>query len=295
MLAYTLKEILDLVPEAASFVKKASVEQDMPLDSKDSCIASALKLKYHEKVAFKAVDVFAIEKVAQAVKAYGVEAEVASLSERMVNAAFEKSAAAAAIANDDYLTKQAYFEGELSGLRPEGTLSKEASALYDEAVAKGIKPSDDVVRYSGHGFMDKEAAVKALANRFYETRNPSFVKLATAIHKLQGQIKPETVRDICDTICGMDKEAGLSTKGYNFYKETILTKEAEVISALKVKLCGQDVPFEKIAKLGKGRFSAYMGADVGNEFDHGPAHFKQILETLPMDLQKVALHLTKNV
>lgn len=295
MLAYTLKEILDLVPEAASFVKQASVEQEMPLDNKDSCIASALKLKYHEKVAFKAVDVFAIEKVAKAVKAYGVEDQVTALGERMVKAANERKAEAAAIANDDYFTKQAFFEGELSGLRTEGTLSKEAAALYDEAVAKGIKPSEEVIRYSGHGYMDKEAAVKALANRYYETHNPSFVKLAAAIHKIDGQVKPETVRDICDTISGMDKEAGLSTKGYNFYKETVLTKEAQVISALNVKLCGQSVPFEKIAKLGRGRFCAYIGDDMGAEFDRGPVHFKQVLETLPMDLQKVALHLTKNV
>lgn len=267
----------------------------MPLDNKDSCIATALKLKYHEKVAFKAVDVFEIEKVAKAVKAYGVEDQVLALTERMVKAAQDRAATAAAIATDDYLTKQAYFEGELSGLRPEGTLSKQAAELYDEAISKGITPSDEVIRYSGHGYMDKEAAVKALANRYNATQNPSFVKIAAAIHKIEGHLKPETIRDICDTIADMDKEAGLSTRGYNFYKETILTKEAQVISALKVKLCGQDVPFEKIAKLGKGRFCAYIGDDIGAEYDRGPVHFKQVLETLPMDLQKVALHLTKNV
>lgn len=295
MLAYTLKEILDLVPEAASFVKQASVEQDMPLDNKDSCIATALQMKYHEKVAYKAVDVFALEKIAKAVKAYGVETEVAALTERMVKAASQRRSNTAALANDDYLTKQAYFEGELSGMRVNGSPSTEATELYKEATSKGIKPSEAVVRYSGNGFMDKEAAVKALANRFYETQNPSFIKLASAIHKLPGQIKPETIRDICDTITEMDKEAGLTTRGYNFYNETILTKEAAIISALNVKLCGKNVPFEKIAKVGKGHFSSYMGADIGNEFDHGPAHFKQVLETLPMDLQKVALHLTNNI
>jgi hypothetical protein len=295
MLAYTLKEILDLVPEAASFVKQASVEQEMPLDNKDSCIATALQMKYHEKIAYKAVDVFALDKVAKAVEAYGVQTEVTALTDRMVKAAAQRTATAAAIATDDYMTKQAYFEGELSGLRVNGTLSKQAAELYDEAKEKGIEPSEAVVRYSGNGYMDKEAAVKALANRFYETKNPSFVKLATAIHKLPHQIRPETVRDICDTISEMDKQAGLVTKGYNFYNETIHTKEASLRSSLMVKLCGKDVPFEKIAKLGKGHFSSMMGSDIGNEFDHGPAHFKQVLETLPMDLQKVALHLTKNV
>lgn len=295
MLAYTLKEILELCPEASSFVKQASVEQDMPLDSKDSCIATALTLKYHEKVAYKAIDVFAIEKVAKAVDAYGVKDEVEALTQRMVKAAAERTATAAAIATDDYLTKQAFFEGELSGMRVNGTLSKQASELYDEAKEKGIEPSDAVIRYSGHGYMDKEAAVKALANRFYETKNANFVKIASALHKIPGQIRPETVRDICDTISEMDKQAGLVTKGYNFYNETIFTKEAALRSALNVKLCNQNVPFEKIAKLGKDHFSSYMGADIGAEFDRGPAHFKQVLETLPMDLQKVALQLTKNV
>jgi hypothetical protein len=295
MLAYTLKEILDLVPEAASFVKQASVEQDMPLDNKDSCIATALQLKYHEKIAYKAIDVFALEKVAKAVRAYGVENDVATLTERMIKAAHLRASNLAAIANDDYLTKQAFFEGELSGMRPVGTLSKQASELYDEAVTKGLTPSEAVVRYSGHGYMDKEAAVKALSNRFYETNNASFVKLASAIAKLPTNIKAETVRDICDTISEMDKEAGLSTKGYNFYNETIFTKTAALVSALNVKLCGKNIPFEKIAKLGKERFTDYMGSDIGNEFDQGPVHFKQILETLPMDLQKVALQLTNNV
>lgn len=294
MLAYTLKEILDLVPEAASFVKQASVEQDMPLDNKDSCIATALQLKYHEKVAYKPVDVFAIEKIAKAVEAYGVSTEVAALSDRMVKAAQFRSNAKAQEASDDYLMKQAFFEGELSGMRPTGTLSKQAAELYEEAVRKGITPSEEVLRYSGHGYLDKEAAVKALANRYYETRNADFVKIATALGNGK-DIKPETVRDLCDTITEMDKQAGLFTRGYNFYREAILTKEASIMTSLKVKLCGKDVPFEKIARLGKVRFSDYLGADIGKEYDQGPVHFKQVLETLPMDLQKVALTLTDNV
>jgi hypothetical protein len=295
MLAYTLKEILELVPEATSFVKQASVELDMPLDNKDSCIATALQLKYHEKVAYKPVDVFAIEKVAKAVELYGVGNEVKTLADKMIKAAAARDQEKVRVASDDYFVKQAYFEGELTGMNSSAALSKQASSLYDEAKTKGLEPSEAVVRYSGHGYMDKTAAVKALANRFYETQNPSFVKIATAIHKISGELKPETIRDICDTISGMDKEAGLSTKGFNFYNETILVKEAAIVSALNVKLCGKTVPFEKIAKLGKGRFSAYLGEDIGREYDQGPLHFKNTLEALPMDLQKVALHLTNNV
>ncbi|MNK27616.1 hypothetical protein D3C87_459780 [compost metagenome] len=294
MLAYTLKNILELVPEAMPLVKQASIEQDMPLDNKDSTLATALTLKYHEKVAYKAVDVFAIEKVAQAVKAYGLEADVKALGDRMVAASIEKKASENVNVKEDYLLKEASFEGELTGFSDIQVVSAKAAELHKEAQEIGITPSEEVLRYSGYGYMDKEAAVKALANRFYETKNPNFVKIARAVHNLPAGAKPETIRDICDTISGMDKEAGLTFKGYNFFKETVLVKAAELRSALNVKLCGKDVPFEKIARLGKDRIGAFIGADVASEYDAGPAHFKQVAETLPHDLQRVLLNLSNS-
>lgn len=292
MLAYTLKNILELVPEAMPLVKQASIEKDFPLDNKDSCLATALSLKYHEKIAYKPIDVFSIEKVAKAVKLYGLENEVAALTERMVKAAAEKKASASVDLKDSYFLKQASFEGSLTGFSDPAKVSVEATELYKQASDLGITPSEDVVRYSGHGYMNKEAAIKALSNRYSVTKNVDFVKIARAIAELPGIIKSETVRDICGTISEMDKQAGLSVKGYNFYKETIFTKEAELRSALNVTLCGKAVPFEKIARLGKDRIAAFIGDDVASEYDSGPAHFKQVAETLPHDLQRVLLNLS---
>jgi hypothetical protein len=295
MLAYSIKDILELVPEALPFVKQASLQQEMPLDSKDSCIATALEIKYHEKVAYQAIDVFALEKVSKAIKAYGVEAEVASLGDAMVKAANARKAQQAFEANDSYILKQASFEGDLAGFSDIVKMSEAATELYKEATDKSIIPSEDVLRYSGHGFMDKESAVKALANRYHATGDVSFVKIAGAIAKLPFEVKSETVRDICNTVTQMDKQAGLSLKGYNFYKETVLTKEASIRSALNVMLCGKSIPFEKIARVGKGRISSYMGTEVGEEFDRGAAHFKQAAEAMPRDLQQLLINLTKNI
>lgn len=295
MLAYTLKNILELVPEATPLVKQASIEQDFPLDNKDSCLATALAVKYHEKVAYKAVDVFALEKIAKAVAAYGLEADVKSLGDKMVKEAEARKIAATDNTKENYMLKQASFDGMLTGFSDPVKVSAEAVELYKQAEASGVKPSEEVVRYSGHGYLNKEAAIKSLSVRFHETNNVNFVKIARAIHDLpEKAIKPETVRDICDTISGMDKEAGLSVKGFNFYREAVIVKEAELKSALNIKLCGKDVPYEKIEKLGRDRLAAFIGDDVANEFDAGPANFKQVAETLPHDLQRVLLNISNS-
>jgi hypothetical protein len=120
------------------------------------------------------------------------------------------------------------------------------------------------------------------------------VKIASAIYKMDTfSMKPETVLDICQTVSFMDKEAHLSTKGFNFFREAVLVKEAA--SVLTVKLCNKDVPYESIAKVGRDRIAQYIGEDIAKEVDGGPANAKAVLETLPMDLQTLLVNLTKNV
>jgi hypothetical protein len=159
-----------------------------------------------------------------------------------------------------------------------------------------IEPSEDVKRYSGNAFLNKEAAVNALAARYQVTQNPDFVKIASAIGRSDVTFfKPERVADICQTVAGMDKLAGLSLKGFDFYKEALLTKAASIHSALTVRLCNQDIPYEKVDRLSKEAVSHYIGSDVAKELNGDPANTKQVLETLPLDLQRVVLNLTKNV
>lgn len=296
MLAYTLKDILTLVPEAMPLVKEAHIDQEMPLDNRDSCIATALQLKYQEAVAYQPTDVFALEKVAKAVRLYGVEDIVADLSEKLVKAANDRRAAQSFDAKTEYLTKQAHFEGENTGIPDPLRLFEEASRLYKEAQAVGVEPSETVRRYSGHAFLSKEAAVKSLAARYQATQNPDFVKIARAINQLDtATMKPETIRDICSTISQMDKEAGLHARGFDFFREALLTKEAAVVTSLNVKLCGKEVPYESILRVGRDRIAKYIGEDVAKEIDAGPVNAKQVLETLPLDLQRLICDLIQNV
>lgn len=296
MLAHTLKNILELVPEALPLVKKASIEYELPLDNKDSCIATALQLAYFEKIAFHPVDISSMEKIAKAVHIYGVKDIVNDLSEKMVKSAAQKKLDAISNSDETFLYKQASFETNSSGSIDVTIKSTEATELYKQAIARNIEPSDEVVRYSGNGFLNKEAALKSLAVRYDLTGNNDFVKLARALVRTnEHQLTPPLLVSMSNIIDGMDKEAGLNFKGFNFYKEAFFIKEAAMVSAMMVNLAGTQVPYEKIQALGKNRIAQHIGEDVASEMDQGPAYFKQVAETLPLDVQKQLCNLVKNV
>lgn len=293
MLAHSIKPILSLIPEAMPLIKQASLDQDMPVDSRDSCIASALALKYQECVSHKPVDFLAFEKVATAVDLYGVKGIVNSLNSKMVKEAATRSLAARENPKEAFLTKQAGFSGELSGFSDLESSSKTAVELYKQAAELGAEPSLDVKRYSGHGYLDKKASIEALAGRFQATGNPNFVKIASAIYKMDTlNLKPETVLDICQTVSSMDKEAQLSSRGFNFFKEAVLVKSAA--SVLTIRLLNKDCPYETIARVGRDRVSKFIGEDVAKSMDSGPEEAKAVIETLPLDLQTVLSNLIKN-
>jgi hypothetical protein len=292
MLAHTLKNILELVPEALPLVKQASVDQELPVDSKDSTIATALQLKYFEKLAYQSVDLDAFEKVANAVKAYGVADEVEHLTNLMVKAAKDKSTAQDRDSNDTYLMKVAMFEGSL-GTMATVERGEKAVELYKEAKDRNLNTSDDVLLYSGNAFLSKEAAVKALSVRYDLTKNTDLVKIAKQLASTE--MTPNQSRALAETIDCMDKIAGLHFKGHNFYKEAFFVKEAAYKGSINVRLSGKDVPYESIERVGRTKIASYLGEDVAKEMDSGPMNFKNVVETLPMDMQHVLSSLVKNV
>ena len=293
MLAHSIKPILELIPEAADFIKQASVDQEYPLDSRASAIASALELKYHEHVDHRSVDIFAMDKVAHAVELFGASDIVRDLGSKMIKAAHQAALARTEDPSGDFLRKQASFEGEQTGFVDIPLIAEQAVGMYKEAIDLGIEPSDTVKRYSGHGYLDKKAAVEGLASRYQVTGNVNFVKLASAIGRMDTLcMKPETVFDVASTISQMDKEAGISAKGYNFFNEAVITKSAA--TAMQVMLMNKPYNYEDIMRLGSSRIGQYLGEDIGKELDKGPATAKATLEALPMDLQKILCNLLGN-
>lgn len=295
MLAHTLKNILDLVPDALPMVKQASVDQDMPMNNRDSILASALQLQYFEKIAFQPVDVFDMEKIAKAVEMYGLEDEVKHISDRMVKAAHDRKVESDLNSVENYLLKVSSFEGTL-GTMDVKERSATATALYKEAKEKGLQPSEDVTLYSGNAYLSKEAAVKSLSVRYHKTKDNTFVKIASAIGETpDDKLNSEVLTSLADTISLMDKSAGLHFGGHNFYKEAFFTKEAAFKGSISINLAGKQVPYESFERLGKANIARYVGDDVAKEMDGGPVNFKNVVETLPLDLQRVMAGLIKNV
>lgn len=142
--------------------------------------------------------------------------------------------------------------------------------------------------------MDKQAALNGLHARYHATEDVRFAKLASAVSSMPDVgYKQETVSYLCKTVTALDKEANLQTLGFDFYKEALIEKSA-ARSCLPIKLAGTSVPYEKIERLGKHNISRYIGDDVAAEFDKGPQSVKIAMETLPLDLQRLVVNLTKN-
>ena len=87
MSLHAIKNVLELVPEASGFIKRAYVEEEFPTKDKDSTIASALEITFLTKIAGQTVDYDDMARVAKAVRLYGVGEEVSRLSGNLEKAA----------------------------------------------------------------------------------------------------------------------------------------------------------------------------------------------------------------
>lgn len=288
MISYTIKQILTLVPEAFPLLKQASLEADYPLENKSSAIASALRISYERDILGKTVDHDVMEKVAMAVEVYDIEKVVSSISKEMLaehSGRMEKTAGEAT-APTSYLEKQAHMEAGLSGYKDIQSLIKQAEILNEEAKALGQEPADHVLRYSCDAWLDKEAAINGLHSRYALTKNDMFIKLAAALGMAETLVPSgPLVKNFCETITGMDKLAGLDWKGFDIYKECLLTKSAAARS-VKVKVGKQEHSIERIMRIPKHHLSNYLGADVASSLSD-PHTAKAVIESLPADMHHV--------
>lgn len=293
MIAHNLKAILTLVPEARDMIKQASLEEDYPYDNKDSVCASYLRIKYLEKVAEKPVDPETKAFITKAANLHGVKERLDELSLGFVN--IEKKASQEKSPFDLPVTAvEAGFEGDLSGM---GFLSLEKVASAAQAIVASFGEdvtSPEVLRYAGKAYLNKQAAVIGLANRYHTTKMPEFVKVAHLVMDMS-ETDFTNINDLCTTVTQLDKQAGLDIVGFNFYREALLTKKADLISSMRVKLAGQDVPYESIQKFGKERISSAIGADIGKALNGDPGNDKAVLESMPIDLQKMLASLVKGI
>lgn len=292
MLAHNIKAILTLVPEARSMTKQASLEEDFPYDSKDSVCASYLRVHYLEKVAEKAVDSVVKAKITKAAELHAVKETLDTFLDRFNT--FEKKAAETESKYGLTLKDvEAGFEGELGGFGFLG-IEKTASTArgiyekYGDAVT-----SPEVRRYAGRAWLNKEAAVLSLANRYHATKEQAFVKVARIVVDSIKENDFDAIGQLCTTVTELDKKAGLDIIGFNFYREALITKQAAFETATSISLAGTPVPWESIKKFGTERIASVLGKDISDAMTGDLSNDKAVLESLPLDMQKMLLALCK--
>lgn len=288
MLSYAIKQILTLVPQALPLVKKANLEAEYPFDTKEDAIASALRVSLERDVLGKQVDGEVLEKAATAIEVYGLEDIVETMTARMieVNRGNMEKSASVSQAPQAFLEKQAQFEAGLCGFKDIPELVKQAEVMREEAKALNQEPSEHVLRYSCDAWMDKEAAINGMHARYSLTKDDTFVKLAAALG-MEESLVPSgpLVKNFCETITRLDKQAGLDWKGFDIYKECLLTKSA-AYRATNVRVGREEYPLDRIMRIPRHHVSNYLGQDVADSMSD-PHTAKAVIESLPADMHSV--------
>lgn len=282
-----IKPLLSLVPELYDMVKTAKVQEPYLTSDRETTLLSAVAIEYAKLPGVESCPI-GLEKVAQvtrAVEMYGLRDQVKSYTDSL-HARYQGDASGSG------LTKEAAQELTLAerileeridrmvDMEKVASQCQELYASYGDSIS-----SEKVLRHAGVGFLDKVAAVRNLECRERITGNGGFGKIAQVLTHLE---TPETTRDgivaIGNAVAALDKEAGLM--GTDFFEECVLTKVAEVASALNVSLGGKVVSVARVMAVAPDLVDA-LGADVVKELTGDPLTAKAVLESLPADLKAI--------
>jgi len=296
MIGYTLKHVLELVPEALPLVKQASVDAEYPISSKDNCLASALAINYKKNFTGETVDYDVLQKVANAVDLYNLEDTVSTLTNKMISRNSAKIVKQASLANEpSFLLKQANWIGDLAGMTNVREMSEAAEELFEKAASLNEAVDPRVEMYSGRGVLVKEAVLASLEARFSAVKDSTFVKIASAVGQEPDLISnPRTVKSLCSVINKLDEKHQLFSVGYNFVKEAMITKKAS-FTKCQVKVSGKEYPLEKILSLPSNQLDGYLGEGFTKELNSDPNSAKYLIESLPADSQQILATILKNV
>lgn len=288
MSLHAIKNVLELVPEAAGFIKRAYVEEDFPTKDKDSTVASALEIAFLTKVAGQTVDYDDVARVAKAVRLYGVGEEVARMSGSMQKAASVRAEQARGI-EYELRTAEAIIESRCSGLMDIEKVASQSAALYDN-YADDIK-SDTVRLYAGAGKLNKEAALLALEHRAKVTGHSEFTKLAEVFRGTNPDaLTVEENRALANSVIHFEKKAGYLG---DIYKESFwITKEA-IDRSITVNLGGKSVPALKLQALPKSQVQSMVGDDIAELLSGDLMNLKHGVEALPIAEKQLLARICK--
>ena len=283
MTVHILKQAFEMVPAAYELCKTASIGDGLSTSSKENTLASATKILYMDKVAGMKIDPDEMVKVATAVRLYGLSSTVSEIADTMTRRGMMKVASVQEVQNEVAIAEDVFMT-KMAGITNIEKRAHMASKLYDEYSDYVTNPS--VKRYACVDEFVKEAAVAALNHRETVAPNYGFKKIAKIIDASDiSKLSLEDKRNIANCVTELDKRAGLTWKGFDFYAESFITKEA-ACSALMIKIDKTDVPVENILK---APIASILGQDVASEIGSDPYQAKAVIEALPLDSQRLLL------
>lgn len=282
MLAYDINDILQIIPEAEGLVKQASMNEDFPIDSADSTLASALRIEYLTKVAGEKVQYSIQESTYKAVEAFG-------LLERMNGYADRMTKYASAVEQANHYDKKASlslsaeaFDGNFGYGQDLTKQASYASSLVGRYM--GMDIPENVLRYASVLPLGESQLFNALEKRAFETKDERYSQILDVISDFTVDSLNEAGREkrasVAASINAIDQEIHYNG---DIYREAFI-KEASV----QIKLKTKSVPFESIDRLGKGHIGDILGKDVADALTGDAANDKAVIEALPID-EKAAL------
>lgn len=288
MSLHAIKNVLELVPEASGFIKRAYVEEDFPTKDRDSTVASALEIAFLTKVAGQVVDYEDIARVTKAVRLYGVGEDVLRLSGQLEKAAAVRAEEARGV-EYELRTAEAIIESKCSGLMDIEKVASQSAALYDN-YPEEVK-SNTVRLYAGVGKLNKEAAVMALEHRAKVTGRSEFTKLAEVFRGTNPEaLTVEENRALASSVIHFEKKAGYLG---DFYKDAFwITKEA-IDRSITVNLGSKTVPAIYLQNLSKGQVQSMIGDDVAELLAGDLMNLKRGVEALPLPEKQLLSRMCK--
>lgn len=274
MLAYDMKDILLIVPEAESMTKEASLQEAFPIDNRDSAFASGLRIEYLTKVAGETVNYATREKVATVLSAYGLTAEMEKMASKIATFGAAEKRASLYNEQETLHLQEEVLRGNLGFHQDLIKVANYAEDLVGRFNGKEF--SYETQLYSGLLPFGQSEVENALQKRAYTTGDTRYNDVLGVISEfgiealnLGGQEKRASV---AKAVTQIDQE-----HFYNgdFFKEAFVKK-----ASYSVNLGSKSVPWESI---NKDHVGDVLGKEVSAALTGDYANDKAVLESLPLD------------
>jgi len=279
------QEVLSYFPELTQHLKQASdlseVFSGFPTDTPDHALISALKVGYMEKVAHVSVSPTISVVVKKAARLYGLSSAVDAALENLSKNLMEKSASEQKF---NYQIKEASqrVQDMYVAKKVDGLLKVARSLDLSDRGHQELSKVAELSAYLPRQSLNKDAVIHALTKRAFMSGVSDYNDLIQVLKDkdFQGFTK-EACTKVLDSIHSVDTQYGLSVRGCDIYRESMVKVAEDTIS-----LCGKSVSLNAILDVLPALQDA-LGKDIVKEILDAGQESGPIIMSLPTDLKAI--------